>query len=107
MSGGVLAHREHLPVSLQLLGKTQLVTITAGSDRDAFLPGATLLALETAAAHVPRALQPPVDRRELLAGQHELLGDCVVRCSVSLALEFHSITEPEHIEQALDQLEVL
>src|SRR4051794_11757111 len=107
MASRVPSHRQHLPLSLQLLGESQLVAIALRSQRNALLANPAFLALKAAAAHASGTLQPAINRRELLPRQHQLLGHRIGRPQITLPLQQHGIAEPEYIEQTLHQPEVL
>src|SRR2546427_167444 len=86
-------------------GEPELVAVCPGAERDAGLPQPALLGLVLAGADPARRLQPLVDRRELLPRQHELRGDGV--CLRPAIAQGDRLVEAEHVEEALDQLEVL
>src|SRR5690242_909466 len=53
---GIVAHRQDLCVSYELLRETQFVAVTSGPNRDAFLADTSLLGLVAPGTHPPRSL---------------------------------------------------
>jgi hypothetical protein len=107
MPGGVAPDRKHLGSGLQLIWETELVAVARGADGNTLLPRSPLLVLISSGAAPTRSLKATVNRRQLLAGQHQLLGDRIVPRPIVLALELDGVTESQNVEQAFDQLEVL
>src|SRR5215208_6330616 len=65
-AAGIAADGQHLRVSLQVLGKAQLVAVAGGAYCYALLPNLALLALIPPGTAPVGALQPPVNRGQPL-----------------------------------------
>ena len=101
----VPSNREHVAAHVELPREAELVAVRPGAQRDARLPDAPLFGLVLSLPTLPGRLQVLIDRRELLARQHQLLGHGIVAGLV--AAKRDGLAEAEDVEQALDQLEVL